>query len=289
MMSIGPSAPYVYGVQVAGLSEIGIHRARQPAGDYSEPATNDIVIGQALQDIGHLERDFGTGLSSREATPAGWFEVTPPGISNTIVIATPSETEVAYLSWDFVERLLSEHGQSISPDVFGCLCENGFKDPQLSFLMTEIWTEAQRADVFCYLYVDSLVLALIRRLLELQEALPKLGLQHSRLSRDQMHRVDAYLHDHLDGPPRVSDLATLCDMPRYQFSKSFKATVGTSPHGYVVKTRLARAMEQLRGDKAQLIEVALECGFSSQSHMTDVFTRELGVTPGRYRREYRSQ
>ena len=36
-----------------------------------------------------------------------------------------------------------------------------------------------------------------------------------------------------------------------------------------------------------LADVAHACGFVSQSHMTDVFRKKLGVTPGRYRKEVR--
>jgi AraC family transcriptional regulator len=37
-----------------------------------------------------------------------------------------------------------------------------------------------------------------------------------------------------------------------------------------------------------LAELALECGFANQAHFTAAFSRELGVSPGRYRRTVRA-
>ena len=71
------------------------------------------------------------------------------------------------------------------------------------------------------------------------------------------------------------------------FSRAFKAATGTTPHQVLIERRVARARERLEHGTDPIVDVALECGFSSQAHMTSTFTRQLGVSPGRYRKERR--
>jgi AraC family transcriptional regulator len=70
------------------------------------------------------------------------------------------------------------------------------------------------------------------------------------------------------------------------FARLFKATYGTSPHQYVQTLRIDAAVEALRRDHAvPIAQVALACGFASQSHMTELMRRRLGFTPSTLRRD----
>jgi len=64
----------------------------------------------------------------------------------------------------------------------------------------------------------------------------------------------------------------------------FREATGVTPHQYVLDVRLRHAQEWLRKKNSALIDIAAHCGFSSQSHMTSVFRKRLGVTPGEFRR-----
>jgi AraC family transcriptional regulator len=64
----------------------------------------------------------------------------------------------------------------------------------------------------------------------------------------------------------------------------FKNTFGCTPHQYVLNRRVARAQLLVIKGELPLNEVALEAGFSHQSHMAAAFRREFGCTPGQMRR-----
>ena len=98
-----------------------------------------------------------------------------------------------------------------------------------------------------------------------------------------LHRIEERLAE----PVMVSALARELDMSDSSFSRAFKASVGVSPSRYMRDRRVARARRLLETTDMALIDVTFETGFSSQSHMTYVFVRELGVTPGRYRSSLR--
>jgi AraC family transcriptional regulator len=83
---------------------------------------------------------------------------------------------------------------------------------------------------------------------------------------------------------RLSSLAAVAGMCVYHFARRFQETVAVSPYSYVLARRIERARALLRLNDERLVDVALACGFSSQSHLTPVFRQCLGVTPGEYRR-----
>lgn len=78
---------------------------------------------------------------------------------------------------------------------------------------------------------------------------------------------------------RLEDLSRLVDLSPFHFLRQFKQTIGVTPHVYLVHTRLRHARRRLlAGDPPAVI--AIETGFSDQSHFTRLLRRFSGVTPG---------
>ncbi|MEM8793492.1 MAG: AraC family transcriptional regulator [Pseudomonadota bacterium] len=98
------------------------------------------------------------------------------------------------------------------------------------------------------------------------------------------HLVD-YIEENLASRMTLETMAELCGLGQYQLIRSFKFETGFSPHQYVLERRVERAREMLERPENSIAEVAYSVGFSSQAHMTDVFRRRLGVTPGAYRKD----
>ena len=78
-------------------------------------------------------------------------------------------------------------------------------------------------------------------------------------------------------------MAGVCGRSTEYFVRVFKATAGVSPYQYVLNLRIERAKALLGVEGASIADVALQCGFSHQEHLTRMFRRFTGVTPGRYR------
>ena len=82
-------------------------------------------------------------------------------------------------------------------------------------------------------------------------------------------------------------LANESGYSRVHFVRMFRAATGYSPHKYLLNLRLERARQLLKNPSLSLIDIALDCGFSSHSHMSRLFHRFVGVTPSAYRRRLR--
>lgn len=79
----------------------------------------------------------------------------------------------------------------------------------------------------------------------------------------------------------LADLARACGLSRFQVLRAFQRATGMTPHAYQMQRRLLLARRLLRQGLA-LADTAAAAGFADQSHMTRLFSRAYGVSPGRY-------
>lgn len=100
---------------------------------------------------------------------------------------------------------------------------------------------------------------------------------------DRVARSVAYIDGNVSRPITIKELAAEVSMSPYHFARSFKEVVGVPPHRYVILRRIEHAKTLLQNSRLSIAEIAFECGFSSQSHLTSAFKTETGLTPLRYR------
>ena len=81
----------------------------------------------------------------------------------------------------------------------------------------------------------------------------------------------------------LSDIAAEVGSSIFHLARIFKARTGFSLHAYRNQLRLRAALERLHEPGVDLIEIALDLGFSSHSHFTETFRRSFGKTPSAVR------
>jgi AraC family transcriptional regulator len=104
----------------------------------------------------------------------------------------------------------------------------------------------------------------------------------------QTRKVQDYIDTHLAEVVRVQDLCSLLQLSEAHFSRSFRRTFGESPHAFLVRQRLRRAERYMLETDASLSEIALQCGFTDQAHLSKHFRQHTGRTPGSWRRARRT-
>lgn len=82
-------------------------------------------------------------------------------------------------------------------------------------------------------------------------------------------------------PVSLAQLANLSGLSRFQILRAVARQTGLTPHSYVMQRRLHLARRLIRKGRS-LAETAVEAGFADQSHMTRLFVKTYGMTPGRY-------
>jgi AraC family transcriptional regulator len=104
-----------------------------------------------------------------------------------------------------------------------------------------------------------------------------------RLERDVLRRAIRFVNDNLDSKLKWDDIAMAVGLDPFTFGRGFKLATGMTPHQYIIRCRLRRAMRLLAREELTLADIALEVGCSCQSHLTTLFRKHLGTTPGAFR------
>lgn len=90
----------------------------------------------------------------------------------------------------------------------------------------------------------------------------------------------------LSETPSIEIMAKALGLSGSFFIRAFKAATGSTPHAYIIRRRLNEARTKLTNRNASIAGVAAETGFASQTHMTSVFSKKLGITPRLYQQHY---
>ncbi|MCK9485387.1 MAG: AraC family transcriptional regulator [Dehalococcoidia bacterium] len=95
-------------------------------------------------------------------------------------------------------------------------------------------------------------------------------------ARDAMDRAYAE-------PLDIPTLARITHLSPAHFIRRFRATFGETPHRYLQRRRVERAMFLLRETDRPVTDICLEVGFRSLGSFTTTFTAIVGLPPSGYR------
>jgi AraC-like DNA-binding protein len=96
-----------------------------------------------------------------------------------------------------------------------------------------------------------------------------------------VRRACEVLRERWDQAVPLAELSALAGLSRFELVRRVRQQTGLTPHAFQTNLRITRARELLRAGEP-VARVAAACGFADQPHLTRVFRRAVGVTPGRY-------
>lgn len=276
--------PPIASSRVQGWSNIVVERFHQPTPGQlkfhhsDEHALCICLAPRPFQLVQVREGPLHRGLHSK-----GDITLTPAGLSALEQWDGEDHYVSIRLTTKFVDRVALE-ALEMNPDQVSLLSEYRSRDPQIEHFGMNLLAELTNEGLGGRLYVDSLANILAVHLLRNYSTIvPRTRTYDGGLPKHQLKRVTDYIHDHLGQEIRLSDLATQLDMSQFHFSRCFKQSMGMSPHQFVIQQRVEQAKQLLNLPELSIADVALQCGFSSQSHLGQCFRKLSGVTPKAYR------
>jgi AraC family transcriptional regulator len=172
----------------------------------------------------------------------------------------------------------------INPDRLELRLEFRTRDPHIESIGMMLLAELKQENLGGRLYIESLANILAVHLLRQYSApKPQLSVYEGGLPERQLLQVLEYINEHLNQDIRLADLAQLLGMSQFHFSHLFKQSIGTAPYQYLLQQRVERAKQLLKQTERSIMDIALDCGFNSHSHLSKQFRQFTGMTPRAYR------
>jgi AraC family transcriptional regulator len=124
----------------------------------------------------------------------------------------------------------------------------------------------------------------LRRWLELPSSPARRTHLRGGLSPAAMRRVRIFVEANLARRIRLTDLAGRAGLSLHHFARAFRTSADMTPRAFVEERRVERARQLMSEPHRSLADIAVECGFGTQSRLTTTFKRRTGFTPAAYRR-----
>lgn len=279
----GPLANFAQERRGGGTTGVKAVHVCAPAHHGNDPATEDLVIGLMLggRAAACWAWDGGRPNETR-ARLRGTLGVTPPGATARFEVSGPSEMLVVALPLVQLRQRLAE--EVAVPSDFGLLHDTYSRKQGLRTLCLRLWRAAKTGGAASDLLIDALAEQMLVALAEDVRGAPLANLRSGKLSASELSRVRARA---FEPDANVVALACAAGLPVRTFRRSFAATIGVSPHRWLMHLKLETATRLLQAGDMTIAEIAAELEFASQAHLTTCFTNLYAVSPAQFRRHAR--
>lgn len=219
----------------------------------------------------------------------GWSETSSmPGDATILPPGTPSrwlvDGELDVVTLSFAPHLIEGASR---PDRFNRL-RFAFADPLGTALTRQVLSElyAPATDERDS-YVGALVSALTAHILRGASGQGRADIPNTFSSAHRLHGVMSMIRDHPEEEHALEQLSATAGLTPSHFCRVFRKATGSTPHQFVMKTRLDRARHLLMQSDLSLAQIAESLGFKNQSHFTRAFRQHFEETPSDFRRRGR--
>jgi AraC family transcriptional regulator len=245
-------------------------------------AVEDTLLGLCLTGSAKIEVGFGKQSKRVVARPGKFILLGRGDCQRSIAWCGTRQTLYVAVSTEQLGRFM---GQDIDPADLSVTSQYAISDLQVLRLISNMYQEIQAGCPTGKMYGEALSLTLGSYLLGRYSEARHLEQQPERsLSRRQATLVRDYIDANLASDIALRELAGVVGLSPHYFSSLFKNTFGVAPHHFVLSKRVQEGQKLLGTGSLSISEVAIELGFSDQSHFTQVFRKVTGTTPRRYQR-----
>jgi AraC family transcriptional regulator len=154
------------------------------------------------------------------------------------------------------------------------------RDVQLENICWALKSEMESNYPSGRLYMDSLAVSVASRLVSTYSSVARRPAeQNGGLGGRRLKQTLSYIEEHLSEDLSLAQLASISGISSSHFKSLFRESTGVPLHQYVIQRRLDRAKDLLMTGKLSIAEIALETGFSHQSHLARHLRRSSGLSP----------
>ncbi len=158
-------------------------------------------------------------------------------------------------------------------------CHFGVDSPPLRELILLLQAESERTDSADNLAAEAIARLIAIHLVQQYSNRQVNPLKSGGLSPTRLKRAMDFIEQTPLAEISLNRMAASVGLSVFHFARMFRQSTGMSPLQYVMERRIGRAQELLLRPFTRIHDVALECGFCDQAHLTRHFKRSTGITP----------
>jgi AraC family transcriptional regulator len=279
---LGHQASTVLNFNTVGRIGLTSVRLELEKGEYPDPAVADFSLQMSLA-AARVEFDVGAGRFTQNLKP-NEFVICPPKTAAEYCFHGPATGGVLAITPERVMALFPDHNLAPSFD-FGKLHSKFHHDAVVNGLVSTILDQTASTRTPSGIYLDSALITLLYHLRRLADQPLKAPSNKAALTKAKLACAIEFIESHLAQSIQLDDVAASVGLSAFHFARAFKNETGLSPHQFLIDRRVCRATQMLMESNLPIAAIAYAVGFSSQAHMTTVFQRLQGTTPGEYRRQ----
>ncbi|WP_448954330.1 AraC family transcriptional regulator [Labrys neptuniae] len=259
-------------------------------GSFSTPASAvagiDAVVAQSTHSFPrHMHDQYGIGLIHRGSQKSASGRGPVEARAGDVITVNPGEVHDG--------SPIGDDGRAwrmlyFDPACIAAAMQDIREGASATFEITEpVMRDQRTAELFTALFQGITAGGMDAGGLRCDEALLMLlaRIRGGTLAHGAPPRAIAIARDYIDSDPvasiALSDLAAITGLSRFQVVRGFAKATGMTPHAYLMQRRLQGARRHIAAG-IPLAEAAAASGFADQSHMTRLFVRTYGISPGAY-------
>lgn len=105
----------------------------------------------------------------------------------------------------------------------------------------------------------------------------------------KIKQVIEYINNNIGKKMLLEELSNISGLSPNHFHKIFSKTMGTTLNSYVTKVKIDKAKELLIKSRLQIAEISFNCGFDNIPYFSSLFKKQVGISPGEYRKRHSYQ
>ncbi|MBE6673973.1 MAG: AraC family transcriptional regulator [Ruminococcaceae bacterium] len=113
------------------------------------------------------------------------------------------------------------------------------------------------------------------------------GVRNNEIDRIPLSRSIRHINEFYSTDIKITDLAKMESMCMTTFNLKFKAQMGMPPTKYIIKLRMEYALSLLETSNMSIAQIGDACGYSDVNFFSRTFKSFFGVSPTRYRAQFR--
>jgi AraC family transcriptional regulator len=235
-----------------------------------------VNYGQHMQ----LRRTL-NGRTVGTSAGAGQLSLLPPDSPTRWVFDQPGDVALVFLRGDVFERAIAE-GAGRDRGAVEIAPEFAIRDLVLERIAHQLLKEISEPGAASRLVTDELAEELAGHLIFAHSNVPQQQGPAHAIAPGKLKRAVDFMLSNMCSEPSLADIANAAGMSLFHFAKAFRRATGQAPHQYLTAQRMLQARALLHDKKLSVGQVASLVGLS-HSHFTVVFSRQMRMTPTKFR------